>query len=159
MTDEPKHHVCKLSLEECSEPVYARPKVDCTREEVTSVLQELRKAVKAHNYVPPSPRGDELDLWMEYLLDDKDIDGILMDLNEENFVGKVKDMSKGGKHREKRGFPPEFPYVFKYYCKLIRRDSGAKIARDNVLIYIKINNRVVPNHIVFVISFHKNRVA
>ena len=159
MTDEPKQHVCKLPLEESDEEVHARPRVESTQEEVTSILKELRGAVSEQNYAPPSPRGDELDLMTEYLLYPEDMEGILLDLKEENFVDKVRDMSEGGRRRVRKGFPPEFPFVFKYYCKLIRRDSGEKIIRDNVLIYIKINIRTVPNHIVFVISFHKNRVV
>lgn len=84
---------------------------------------------------------------------------VLKDLTEINFVGKIKDVGKGAKKRLEKGLPQEYLYVFKYPCKLKRRDADySGITNDNVLIYIKINDRNIPYKKVFIISFHKNRI-
>lgn len=84
---------------------------------------------------------------------------VLKDLTEINFVGKIKDVGKGAKKRLEKGLPQEYLYVFKYPCKLKRRDADySGITNDNVLIYIKINDRKIPYKKVFIISFHKNRI-
>ena len=83
---------------------------------------------------------------------------MLKDLKRDNFVGKIKDLSKGAAKRRARGFPDEYLYVFKYPCKLLRRDAQSGAAEtENILIYIKINNRKIPDDRVIVISFHKNK--
>jgi hypothetical protein len=48
--------------------------------------------------------------------------------------------------------------VFKYACKLLRRDAqSSDVDDEDILIYIKVNDRKTPFEKVFVISFHKNR--
>lgn len=84
---------------------------------------------------------------------------VLNDLKESNFVGKIKDVGKGAKKRVAKGLSQEYLYVFKYPCKLQRRDAEHNgINNEDVLIYIKINNRKTPYKKVFIISFHKNRI-
>ena len=83
---------------------------------------------------------------------------ILKDLRRDNFVGKIKDLSKGAAKRKAQGLPQEYLYVFKYACRLLRRDAQSSgIEDEDILIYIKVNDRKTPYNKVFVISFHKNK--
>lgn len=60
--------------------------------------------------------------------------------------------------KKEKGLPQEYLYVFKYPCKLNRRDAQESgIISENLLIYIKINNRKIPHEKLFIVSFHKNR--
>ena len=73
----------------------------------------------------------------------------------QQYLKNVEDEKK----RLEKGLPQEYLYVFKYPCKLKRRDADySGITNDNVLIYIKINDRKIPYKKVFIISFHKNRI-
>lgn len=158
MKDEKIGHLIKLPIDAIRENVDAEPKVPCTEEEVISVLHDLRIAVDNQSYIPQTPTEDNPALSDNYIFDINDENLVLKDLTRLNFVGKIKDVGKGAKRRMKQGLPQEYLYVFKYPCKLSRRDaqeSGIKL--DNVLIYIKINNRKVPNKKLFIVSFHKNR--
>ena len=68
-----------------------------------------------------------------------------------------KDLSKGAIKRKERGLPEEYLYVFKYTCRLFRRDAHfSELEYDDILIYIKVNDRKIPYKKVYVISFHKN---
>lgn len=83
---------------------------------------------------------------------------VLQDLAKENFVAKVWDLGKGAEKRKKMGYPQEYLYVFKYPCKLMRRDvQESGVSFENVLIYSKVNDRKIPSKQVFIVSFHKNR--
>ena len=158
MTDETQHHLWKIPLETIEQRVEANPKVDCSSDELEQMLQDLRKAVENKAYIPQTPTPDNPALSDDYVFKTEDENMILKDLTEENFVGKVKDLSKGAAKRKQQGFPQEHLYVFQYPCRLLKRETrSGEEESENVLIYIKINNRKIPYEKVFVVSFHKNR--
>lgn len=151
-------HFTKLPLNAIKENVDADPKEPCTEAEVISVLHDLNIAVDNKSYIPHTPTADNPALSDDYIFDTDDENLVLKDLTKHNFVGKIKDVGKGAKRRIQQGLPQEYLYVFKYPCKLVRRDSQEnQMDSDNVLIYIKINDRQVPNKKLFIVSFHKNR--
>lgn len=158
MQDEKIGHFIKLPIGAIKENVYAEPKEPCSEAEVLSILQDLRSAVDNMSYFPHTPTDDNPALSDDYIFDTEDENLMLKDITQLNFVGKIKDVGKGAKRRLKQGLPQEFLYVFQYPCKLARRDaqeSGTNM--ENVLIYIKINDRKVPKEKLFIVSFHKNR--
>ncbi len=152
-------HFKKVSLDSISETVEAKPEVTCNDAEVLSVLADLGSAVDDESYIPATPTEENPPLSDDYIFDKTDEKLILKDLALKNFVGKIKDVGKGAKKRLSRGLPQEYLYVFQYACELIRRDADISgIAKECVLIYVKINDRKVPDHVVFVVSFHKNQL-
>ena len=158
MADDRIGHLIKLPMDTIKETVDAEPKVPCTEEEVMSVLHDLCCAVDDESYISPTPTLDNPALSDDFIFDNEDEKLVLKDLTKLNFVGKIKDVGKGAKKRLEKGLPQEYLYVFKYPCKLARRDvQESGINLDNVLIYIKINDRKIPNKKVFIVSFHKNR--
>lgn len=151
-------HIIKLSLSVIKESVEAEARVMCSDEELSEVLKDLYAAVDNKSYISPVSTADNPALSDDYVFDTDDENLILKDLRKDNFVGKIKDLSKGAAKRKEKGYPEEYLYVFKYACKLTRIDADTSgVESDNILIYIKINNRKIPNDRVFVISFHKNR--
>ncbi len=156
MTEDKLGHLRKLPIDALNEPVEAEPRVACSETELEEVLKDLYLAVDKATYIPQTPTPDNPALSDDYVFDTADENLVLKDLKRENFVGKIKDLGKGAVKRRARGLPEEYLYVFKYPCKLYRRDAQYD-SIENVLIYIKINDRKVPYEKVFVISFHKNR--
>lgn len=151
-------HVVKLPLNAIDEVVDAMPLVACAPGEVKLVLSDLHKSVDKRDYIPQTPTVNNPSLSDDYIFDVNDEELILKDLTEEYLVGKIVDLSKGAQKRKARGFPQEYLYVFKYPCKLMRRDSKEdNIQTENILIYIKINFRTIPDKKVIIVSFHKNR--
>ncbi len=155
--DPKKGHVKPLPIDSITEEIDARPKVPCNDEEVLGVLEDLVNAVDNESYIPAIPTKENPALSDDYIFDKTDEMLVLKMLNLENFVAKVKDVGKGAKRRVEQGLPQEFLYVLKFPCELTRRDADISgIETEQVLIYIKINNRKVPDETVFIISFHKN---
>lgn len=158
MPEEQLGHLWKIPIESIKQNVDAKPRVPCSHTELANMLQDLYTAVETQVYVPQTPTPDNPALSDDYIFNTEDENLILKDLKEENFVGKIKDLSKGATKRRERGLPQEYLYVFQYPCKLLRRDAQeCGIVSENVLIYIKINNRKTPYRKVIIISFHKNR--
>ena len=158
MAKEKTDHVTTLPIGAITEHVDAEPKEPCTAAELLNVLQDLNTAVDNGDYIPETPTADNPALSDDYVFDGEDENFILKDLTKANFVGKIKDIGKGAKKRLAQGYPQEYLYVFKYPCKLVRRDAqDSGVVSEDVLIYIKINNRKVPYKKVFIVSFHKNR--
>lgn len=158
MAEEQIGHLLKLSIGSIKQNIDAEPRVPHTKAEVDQVLHDLYISVDHKNYVPQTPTVENPALSDEYIFDTEDENLVLKDLKQENFVGKILDLSKGAKKRKKMGLPQEYLYVFQYPCKLIRRDADdSGIVSKNVLIYIKINNRKTPYEKVFIVSFHENR--
>ena len=148
----------KLPINSFSEFVEAEPRVECTEEEIKEVLNDLSGAVDAKDYVIQTPTKENPPLSDDYIFDTNDENLILKDLSMVNHVGKIKDLSKGAIRRKSNGLPQEYLHVFQYPCSLKRRDAQESgISSEDVLIYIKINNRKIPYEKVFIISFHKNR--
>lgn len=157
MVEDKLGHLLKLPIDAISESVEAEPRVAYSESEISEVLRDLYIAVDKKSYIPQTPTSENPALSDDYIFDTTDENLVLKDLKRENFVGKIKDLSKGATKRRTKGFPEEYLYVFKYACKLLRRDARDDGAEDeDVLIYIKVNNRKVPYEKVFVISFHKN---
>lgn len=158
MAEEHHRHLLKLPIGAIKQNVVARPQVPCSSTELAEMLQDLHKAVKNKEYVRAKSTPDNPALSDDYIFTTEDECFILKDLREENFVGKVLDVGKGATKRKEQGLPQEYLYVFQYPCRLCRKDaeqSGLEL--EDVLLYIKINNRKVPYQKVIVISFHKNR--
>jgi hypothetical protein len=151
-------HIIKISLGSIHERVDASPTVSYTVDEVETVIEDIAAAVDAQNYISETPTSKNPSLSAEYVFDTNDKNFILRDLKKENFVGKIKDLSKGAKKRLEHGLPQEYLYVFKYACKLPKRElNKEKIAYKEMLIYIKINDRKIPYKKIFIVSFHENR--
>lgn len=160
MEEDKCKHVTKLPVGAISESVSAKPQVPCTQLEIEEVLMDLRQAVEREDYISPTPTRDNPALSDDYVFDTTDQNRILKDLTQLNFVGKIKDLGKGAIRRIEQGYPQECLYVFQYPCKLMRKDAlNSSDIFDEVLIYIKINNRKIPYKKVIIISFHKNRKA
>lgn len=158
MKEDKMGHLVKLSLNAINETVIAEPRVAYSEDEVTNVLSDLHKAVDKKTYISPMPTKDNPALSDDYVFDTNDVNIVLKDLQRENFVGKIKDLSKGAAKRRAMGLPEEYLYVFKYACKLMKRDAQESGVEDeSILIYIKLNNRKNPQERVIVVSFHKNR--
>ena len=148
-------NIVKLSLDDYDELVTAEPQVLCTDDELNLVLNDIYIAVENGTYI--FPYDERNNLFDEYIFKPKDQDYILKDLSKENFVGKIKDLSKGSLKRKEKGFPDEYLYVFKYACKVFRKEDINKTSQEKIMIYIKINDRKIPNNVLIVVSFHKNR--
>lgn len=158
MAEDKIGHLVKLPLDAIEETVEAEPRVAYSEDEISKVLVDLHKAVDNETYIPQTPTVDNPALSDDYIFDTKDENLVLKDLNRDNFVGKVKDLSKGAAKRKEKGLPEEYLYVFKYPCKLMRRDAMTSgVGGENLLIYIKVNDRKIPCENLFVVSFHKNR--
>ena len=148
----------KISLDSFTEIVVVEPRVECYEKEIKDVLADLRAAVDAEDYIVQTPTKDNPALSDDYIFSTNDQNLILKDLSLENHVGKIKDLGKGAVKRKQNGLPQEYLHVFQYPCSLKRRDAQESgVVSENVLIYIKINDRKVPYKKIFVISFHKNR--
>lgn len=155
---EASEHLWKLPIDAIEESVDATPAVVCSDEELLLVLQDLAKAVDEKSYIPQTPTAENPALSDDYVFYTSDENRILKDLSKENFVAKIQDLGKGAEKRKKMGYPQEYLYVFKYPCKLLRRDvQESGVSFENVLIYIKVNDRKIPSKQVFIVSFHKNR--
>ena len=158
MVDDTQGNYKKLPIDAIRQEVKAEPRVECSDQELREMLKDLALAVDTKDYVPQTPTEENPALSDDYVFDTEDENLILKDLSPENFVGKVKDLSKGAEKRRIKGFPQEYLYVFQYPCKLFRRDAQESgIFSENILIYVKVNNRKIPFEKVFIVSFHKNR--
>lgn len=158
MADEQLGHLWKIPIESFEQRVEAKPQVHCSPLEIADMLQDLYVAVENKAYVPQTPTPDNPALSDDYIFDTEDENLILKDLKEVNFVGKIKDLGKGATKRKEQGLPQEYLYVFQYPCRLLRRDAQESgMVSEDILIYIKINNRKNPYEKLFIISFHKNK--
>lgn len=151
-------HLLRLPIGTIKQKVDAKPQVPCSKKELADMLVDLYASVDDKSYIPQIPTLDNPALSDDYIFDTEDQNLILKDLKDDNFVGKIIDYSKGATKRREKGLPQEYLYVFQYPCRLQRRDvEESGIVSENVLIYIKINNRKNPYQKVFVVSFHKNK--
>ena len=158
MDDGKSKHFTELSLGAFTERVEADPEVSCTIDELEMVLRDLVNAVTEESYITATPTVDNPALSDDYVFDSEDEKLILKSIGRQHFVGKIVDVGKGAVKRRKKGFPQEYLYVFQYPCRLYRRDAQESgILAEDILIYIKINNRKITYEKVIVISFNKNR--
>ena len=148
-------NIVKVSFDDYDELVTAEPQVQCSEDELNLVLNDIYNAVTNGTYI--FPFDDRNNLFDEYIFKPKDQDYILKDLSKENFVGKIKDLSKGSLKRKEKGYPDEYLYVFKFACKVFRKEDIKKTSQEKIMISIKINDRKIPNNDLIVVSFHRNR--
>lgn len=123
MDDEQLGHLWKIPIESVKQRVEAKPQVHCSPPEIVQMLQDLYTAVENKEYVSQTPTPDNPALSDDYIFDTEDENLILKDLKVENFVGKIKDLSKGATKRKEQGLPQEYLYVFQYPCRLRRKDA------------------------------------
>ena len=138
MKDYLQECVQKLSLSVIDETVDAEPKVEASQEEIKNVLNDLYVAVDNSEYIPQTPTEENPALSDDFIFDTKDQNFVLKDLEEDNFVAKIKDISKGAERRRQKGLPQEYLYVFKYACKylhLTQRLSAVVILYHSNLIF------------------------
>lgn len=128
-------NLLKLPINSIVEKVDAEPEISCLEQEIIQVLYDLSAAVDAKNYVTQTATSKNPALSDDYIFETNDENLVLKDLTKENFVGKVKDLSKGSAKRREKGYPQEYLYVFKYPCRMLRRDAQESgIISENVLI-------------------------
>lgn len=104
MAEEKIGHLIKLPLDATNESVKAEPLVECSEKELSEVLRDLRIAVDEKNYIPQTPTKDNPALSDNYVFDTGDENFVLKDLKRENFVGKIKDLSKGAIKRKEEDY-------------------------------------------------------
>lgn len=124
--------------------------------EIDTLLKEINRAIETGNY-RFQPREELAELELEYVVDEELRLKILKSLKASDFRAKVKDKSKKAYVRIKNNYPPEALYIFK--CKrnlLMRNPTAGQNNVENVKLYIKINNRTIPNKIMLIVSFHKD---
>ncbi len=117
MAEECIGHLLKLPIGSVKQKIEAKPLVSCLPTEVSEVLKDLYAAVDDKSYIPQTPTVHNPALSDEYIFDTEDENLVLKDLKQDNFVGKVNDLSKGAERRKKMGLPQEYLYVFQYPCK------------------------------------------
>lgn len=123
-----------------------KSQVTITREEIQEYLLEVKEAVKANRYkiAMNQNRQDNIDLFIDYVLDETGAKDILLSLEVEDFSEIRKNSKKGYEH--------ENLYIFGKDVRLLERFGNAKRL---VSLYIKFNK--LENRYVIVISFHKQK--
>lgn len=96
-------HLVKLPIEAVDEAVDAEPRVPCSCEEIQELLKDLYLAVDNENYIPQTPTLENPSLSDDYIFNTSDENLVLKDLQMENFVAKIKDLSKGATRRKAKG--------------------------------------------------------
>lgn len=148
-------HFRKLSLSLCPTKITAKPQVSCKQTEIADRLQKIKEAVNHGNYVPPEPTSKNRAMFQDYRLDTSDQDKILLNLDETNFVAKIKDVGTNANAKKTNRAPQEYYYVFQFFCRLQKIEmDGDKTVYEDVLIYIKIKFHA--NSTVIIKSFHKD---
>lgn len=113
-------------------------------DEIKKYIEEIQTAVKADKYRIDrnKKRQGNLDLYKNYVIDEKKSKEILMSLTPEDFCKIVRN--------EHIGFEHELLYIFGKDAKLLQRFGTEE---EMVSLYIKFNK--LENQFVIVISFHK----
>ncbi len=114
--------------------------------DVESYLATVKCAVKAHRYRldMKSNRPDNRKLFQTYLLTEKDVENIILDLTAMDFSDAVSNKHVGFEH--------ETLYIFGKDILMTGRFCSAE---KLVPLYIKFNK--LDNEFVIVISFHEQR--
>lgn len=112
--------------------------------EIKKYIEEIQTAVKTDKYRIDrnKKRQGNLDLYKNYVIDEKKSKEILMSLTTEDFCKIVRN--------EHIGFEHELLYIFGKDVKLLQRFGTEE---EMVSLYIKFNK--LENQFVIVISFHK----
>jgi CRISPR/Cas system CMR-associated protein Cmr1 (group 7 of RAMP superfamily) len=114
--------------------------------DIEKYLSEVKEAVRSGRYriEQNSHRQDNLDLFLNYVIDETKAKEILLDLTALDFSGILKN--------EHRGFEHEKLYVFGKDVKLLERLGKSE---KTVSLYIKFNK--MEDCFVIVISFHEQK--
>ena len=114
--------------------------------DIEKYLSEIRKAVKGGNYRIDrnKKRQDNIELFLNYVIDEAKAEEILLSLTALNFSGILNN--------EHKGFEYEKLYVFGKEVKLLERFGTEE---KSVPLYIKFNR--LENCFVVVVSFHEQK--
>jgi len=120
--------------------------LDVTKKEIDEYLAEVKKAVTDGRYRIElnSNRQDNMDLFINYVINEADAHRILCELETEDFSEVVPNIHKGYEH--------ELLYVFGKELILLERTGNSQ---KKITLYIKINK--VDDGFVFVVSFHESK--
>lgn len=115
-----------------------------TQEEVEEYLSDVKKAVSEDRYRLDrnSRRQDNIDLFINYVIDESKAKDIILSLEVMDFSEIVKN--------EHVGFEHEMLYIFGKDVQLLERTGTEEVT---VSLYIKFNK--LENNYVIVISFHE----
>ena len=113
---------------------------------IEQYLLEVKDAIKKGNYRLDrnNKRQDNIDLFLNYIIDEMKVKEILLSLTTMDFSEILKNRNKGFEH--------EKLYVFGKDVRLLER---AGIKEKTVSLYIKFNK--LENCFVIVISFHEQK--
>jgi hypothetical protein len=120
--------------------------LDVTLEDIEKYLEEVKTAINAGRYRVEMNynRQDNLDLYIEYIINEEKRKQILLSLEASDF-SEIR-------HNTHKGYEHELLYVFGKDVNLLRRFSPRE---EQVSLYIKFNK--LESKYVIVISFHKQR--
>ena len=115
-----------------------------TQEEIEEYLSDVKKAVSEDRYRLDrnSRRQDNIDLFINYVIDESKAKDIILSLEVMDFSEIVQN--------EHVGFEHEMLYIFGEDVQLVERTGTEEVT---VSLYIKFNK--LENNYVIVISFHE----
>ena len=115
-----------------------------TQEEIEEYLSDVKKAVSEDRYRLDrnSRRQDNIDLFINYVIDESKAKDIILSLEVMDFSEIVQN--------EHVGFEHEMLYIFGKEVQLLERTGTEEVT---VSLYIKFNK--LENNYVIVISFHE----
>lgn len=120
--------------------------MDIKRNDISEYLKDVKFAVRKGRYriERNSKRQDNMDLFLDYIIDEQKAKEILLNLVPEDFSEVVQN--------EHTGFEHEQLYIFGKDVALVERFGGEK---KTVSLYIKFNK--LENCFLIVISFHEQK--
>ena len=116
------------------------------KKDIEQYLLEVKEAVNCGRYRIDlhQKRQANLDLFVNYIIDEEKAKDILLDLNVLDFSNRLQNEHEGLEHEQL--------YVFRKDVKLLERMGSDE---KNVSLYIKINK--LEDGFVIVISFHEQK--
>ncbi len=116
------------------------------KEKIRQYLNEVKIAVKRGRYRIEKniKRQDNLQLFLDYVIDENKVKEILLDLTVNDFSEVLKNQHPGYEHERLYVFGKEIPLLERF---------GSK--RKTVALYIKLNK--LDNCFVIIISFHEQK--
>lgn len=120
--------------------------MDITRKEIDIYLEEIKNAIRKNNYriERNSKRQENINLFLDYVIDEKKAKDILLELTSSDFSEVLKNEHKGYEH--------ERLYVFGKDVELLER-TGSEL--KTVSLYIKFNK--IDSCYVIVVSLHEQK--
>lgn len=120
--------------------------LDITRKEIDIYLEEIKNAIRKNNYriERNSKRQENINLFLDYVIDEKNAKDILLELTSSDFSEVLKNEHKGYEH--------ERLYVFGKDVELLER-TGSEL--KTVSLYIKFNK--IDSCYVIVVSLHEQK--